>query len=128
MEKFKGKKILVVDDEEDYLNLAKTILEPEGYSVITASDGLIGMEKLSLEKPDLLILDINMPEINGFNVCEKIRASGEFKRIPIIMLTVRRKEEDKIKGLETGADDYITKPFHPRELISRVRTVLRRSG
>ena len=127
MEKFKDKKILVIDDEEDYLNLVKTILEPQGYSVLTATDGHTGMEKLSLEKPDLLILDINMPEINGFNVCEKIRTSGEFKHIPIIMLTVRRKEEDKIKGLETGADDYITKPFHPRELISRVKTVLRRA-
>jgi len=127
MENPEGKKILIIDDEEDYLNLIKTILEPQGYKVIFSTDGKEGLEKLKAEKPNLIILDINMPEVNGFQLCQQIRNNPESKHIPIIMLTVRRKEDDKVKGLELGADDYITKPFHPKELISRLKTVLRRS-
>ncbi|MEW6040772.1 MAG: response regulator [Elusimicrobiota bacterium] len=121
------KKIVVIDDEEDYLNLVKTILEPLGYKIIFSSNGTDGLSKIKSDIPDLVILDVNMPEINGYQLCQQIRKTQDIKHIPIILLTVRRKEDDKVKGLELGADDYITKPFHPKELIARVETVLRRS-
>ena len=122
-----AKKILVIDDEEDYINLVKTIMEPLGYVISFASNGKEGMASIKNEIPDLVILDVNMPELDGYQLTEQIRRTAEIKHIPIILLTVRRKEDDKVKGLDLGADDYITKPFHPKELIARVETVLRRS-
>jgi DNA-binding response OmpR family regulator len=122
-----AKKILVIDDEEDYINLVRTVLEPLGYSILSTSNGLEGINRIKSEIPDLVILDVNMPEVNGYQITEQIRRTQEIKHIPIILLTVRRKEDDKVKGLDLGADDYITKPFHPKELIVRVETVLRRS-
>ncbi|MDI3481648.1 MAG: hypothetical protein PWQ97_1303 [Tepidanaerobacteraceae bacterium] len=116
-------KILVVDDEVKILNLIKNYLENEGFEVITADNGKKAMEFLSAEKPDLVVLDIMMPEISGYDICRKICASSE---TPVIMLTAKSEEVDKILGLELGADDYITKPFSLRELAARIRVVLRR--
>jgi len=110
------KKILVVDDEKDVLDLVRRILTRGGFEIITASDGKEGLAKVYSEAPDLMILDINMPVMDGWEVC------------PIIMLTVRRTKKDQLKGLDIGGDEYITKPFYPTELIARVKTVLQRSS
>ncbi|MCR4429717.1 MAG: response regulator transcription factor [Tepidanaerobacteraceae bacterium] len=116
-------KILVVDDEIKILNLIKNYLENEGFEVITADDGKKAMELFCAEKPDLVVLDIMMPEIGGYDICRKICSSSA---TPVIMLTAKSEEVDKILGLELGADDYITKPFSLRELAARIRVVLRR--
>lgn len=116
-------KILVVDDEIKILNLIKNYLENEGFSVITADGGKKALELFEAEKPDLVVLDIMMPEVSGYDVCRKICSSSD---TPVIMLTARSEEVDKILGLELGADDYITKPFSLRELAARIRVVLRR--
>jgi len=117
------KTILTVDDEIKVCDLLKAYLEKDGYEVITALDGKSALEKAKQVKPDLILLDINLPEINGMDVCRTIRSRS---KVPIIMLTARDEETDKIIGLEIGADDYITKPFSPREVVARVRAVLRR--
>lgn len=122
------KKILVADDEEDFLELIKHNLLLEGYEVVTASNGNEAMRKVYDESPNLLILDINMPEMDGMEVCKKIRGSFLYKHLPIIMLTVRKTRDDQVEGLNTGSDDYITKPFHARELIARVKTLFRRTS
>ena len=122
------KKILVVDDEKDLLDLVKRILTRGGFEVITASDGEEGLAKVYSEAPNLMILDINMPGMNGWEVCGKIRGDPLYKHLPIIMLTVRKKKEDQLKGLDLGGDEYITKPFYPKELLARVKTVLQRSS
>ncbi len=119
-----GKKILVVDDEPQIVELLNSYLAKEGYSVIDAADGEAALEAYRREQPDLILLDLMLPKLNGYEVCREIRAES---RIPIIMLTARDEEPDKIVGLELGADDYITKPFSPREVVARVRAVLRRS-
>ncbi len=122
------KKIIVVDDEKDVLDLVRRILLRGGFEVITASDGKEGLAKVYSEAPDLMILDINMPEMDGWEVCRKIRGDPLYKHLPIIMLTVRRRKEDQLKGLDLGGDEYITKPFYPTELLARVKTVLERSS
>jgi len=122
------KKILVVDDEKDLLNLMKRLLTRGGFEVITASDGKEGLEKVHSEAPDLMILDINMPVMDGWEVCRKIRRDPLYKHLPIIMLTVRRTKADELKGFDLGGDEYVTKPFSPTELLARVKTVLRRSS
>lgn len=122
------KKILVVDDEKDLLDLVRRILARGGFEVITASDGKEGLAKVYSEAPDLMILDINMPGMNGWKVCRKIRGDPLYKHLPIIMLTVRRTKKDQLKGLDLGSDEYITKPFSPKELIARVKTVLQRAS
>ena len=119
-----GKKILVVDDEPQITELLKSYLEREGYQVAVAADGEEALAMADAERPDLILLDLMLPKKNGFEVCRDIRAKS---RVPIIMLTARDEEPDKIVGLELGADDYITKPFSPREAVARVRAVLRRS-
>lgn len=116
-------RILVVDDEIKILDLIKTYLEKEGYSVITASHGKRALQLFESEKPDLVVLDLMMPEMSGYEVCKKICAASQ---TPVIMLTARSEEVDKLLGLELGADDYITKPFSLRELAARIRAVLRR--
>jgi DNA-binding response OmpR family regulator len=121
------KKIIVIDDEPDFLTIVSDALSKEGFQVITSEEPEDGYNKILSESPDLAIIDINLPNIDGFKLCQKIRENPQIKNIPIIMLTIRRKEEDKIRGLETGADDYISKPFHPSELIARIKTVLRRT-
>ena len=117
-------KILVVDDEAEIVELLSDYLDAEGYSVTVASDGREALEKAKKEKPDLVILDIMMPELDGFEVCRAIRAQSN---IPIIMLSAKQQEGDKVLGLGLGADDYIAKPFSPREVVARVRAQLRRA-
>jgi len=119
-------KILVVDDEHHIVELIKFNLEKEGYHVISARDGLQACQAARENKPDLIILDVMLPEMDGFEVCRTIQKDSEIREIPIIMLTARSEEIDKILGLEIGADDYITKPFSPRELLARVKARLRR--
>ncbi len=119
-----GKKILVVDDESQITELLRSYLEREGYQVAVAADGEEALTMADAERPDLILLDLMLPKKNGFEVCREIRAKS---RVPIIMLTARDEEPDKIVGLELGADDYITKPFSPREAVARVRAVLRRT-
>ena len=117
-------KILVVDDEASIVTMLAYNLKKEVYDVVTAEDGEVALEKFESENPDLLLLDIMMPKMDGYEVCRKIR---EKSNVPIIMLTARADEVDKVVGLEMGADDYVTKPFGNRELIARVKANLRRS-
>ena len=121
------KKILVADDEKDIVELIAYNLEQEGFAVCKAFDGRKAWEMVNADKPDLVILDLMMPLMPGMEVCRMIRRQAETAAIPIIMLTAKTDPVDKILGLEIGADDYITKPFHVRELIARIRAVLRRS-
>jgi two-component system alkaline phosphatase synthesis response regulator PhoP len=116
--------ILVVDDERNIVELARLYLENEGYVVESARDGAEALDKARSLRPALVVLDLMLPEVDGWEVCRRLRAEGE---IPIIMLTARSDDVDKIVGLELGADDYLTKPFNPRELVARVKAVLRRS-
>lgn len=120
------KKILVIDDTEFMTKLISDTLTEAGYVVVTASDGYQGLEKVGTEKPDLVILDIVMPGIDGFEVCRILREDDRNNLMPIIMLTAQEDEDDKLTGLELGADDYIIKPFNHRELLSRVRNTLKR--
>jgi len=118
-------RILIVEDEPDMVLGLKDNFEFEGYEVLTAPDGQAGLERARSEKPDLLILDIMLPKLSGLEVCKALR--GEGYDAPIIMLTARGQEIDKVVGLELGADDYVTKPFSIRELLARVRAILRRA-
>lgn len=120
-------KILIIDDEQHIIELLRYNLETNGYEVIEAKDGLEGIEKAKKELPDLILLDLMLPVIDGIEVCRKLRVSDETKSIPIIMLTAKSDEMDKIIGLEIGADDYVTKPFSVRELIARIKAVMRRN-
>lgn len=118
------KKILAVDDEEQILDLLKYNIEKEGYAFISAQDGEVGLEKVINEKPDLVLLDVMLPKMDGLSVCRKIRQ--EQINVPVIMLSAKGEEIDKILGLEIGADDYMTKPFSTRELIARIKANLRK--
>ena len=118
------KKILVVDDEPKIIQLTQDYLENAGFSVISAGDGERALAVIQIEKPDLVVLDLGLPGMDGLDVCRSIRKTSN---LPIIMLTARDEETDKLVGLELGANDYITKPFSPKELVARVRSVLRRS-
>jgi phosphate regulon transcriptional regulator PhoB len=120
------KKILVVDDEKDIVELISYNLEQEGLAVIKAYDGQMAWERVKTAKPDLVVLDLMIPGIHGLEVCKLIRRDAATGTLPIIMLTAKSDQVDKILGLELGADDYITKPFNVRELIARIRAVLRR--
>ncbi len=117
-------KILAVDDEQRMVRFIQLNLEQDGFEVVTAYNGKEALEQVRTQLPDLILLDIMMPDINGFDVLKKIR---EVNNVPVIMLTAKGEEDDRIQGLELGADDYITKPFSPRELVSRIRAVLRRT-
>ncbi|RKD34313.1 response regulator [Thermohalobacter berrensis] len=121
------KKILVVDDEEHIVELIKFNLEKNGYEVVTAFEGEEALNKVYEEEPDLVVLDLMLPGIDGIEVCKRMKRDSITENIPIIMLTAKSEETDKVLGLEIGADDYITKPFSVRELIARVKAVLRRS-
>jgi phosphate regulon transcriptional regulator PhoB len=120
------KKILIVDDEKDIVELISYNLEQEGFAVIKAYDGQMAWERVKTAKPDLVVLDLMIPGIHGLEVCKLIRRDAATETLPIIMLTAKSDQVDKILGLELGADDYITKPFNVRELIARIRAVLRR--
>jgi two-component system alkaline phosphatase synthesis response regulator PhoP len=119
-------KILIVDDEQDIVELVSYNLEKEGFKTVKAYDGEAALKMVKLQKPDLIILDLMLPKMNGLDVCRAIRSNPETVSLPIIMLTAKGDEVDKIIGLENGADDYITKPFSVKELIARVRSILRR--
>lgn len=120
-----AKKILVVDDEPQIVRILKGYLEDAGFRVMGSADGRNAMILFSREKPDFVILDLNLPGLDGLEICRTIRDTSS---VPILMLTARSEEADKIVGLELGADDYIVKPFSPREIVARVKTILRRTG
>ena len=117
--------ILLVDDEPSILQLARMYLERDGYRIHESMDGEAALEAASKHKPALIVLDVMLPKVDGFDVCRRLRSNGD--QTPIIMLTARDEDIDKILGLELGADDYLTKPFNPRELVARVKAILRRS-
>src|SRR5579884_4159568 len=116
-------KILIIEDEAGIVHLLNLYLKDAGYTVVVANDGADGLALHARERPDLVVLDIMLPSLDGFEVCRRIRG---WSKTPILMLTARGDEDDRIAGLELGADDYIVKPFSPRELVSRVRAILRR--
>ena len=117
-------KILIVDDEPRYLRLLEANLRSDGYDVISASDGLQAVEVFSSDPVDLILMDVMMPNLDGFAACQRIR---QFSNVPIIILTAKGEEQDRVRGLDMGADDYLVKPFSATELLARVRAVLRRS-
>jgi len=119
-----SKRILIVDDEPRYLRLLEANLRTEGYEVATAQDGIQAIDVFSSQPIDLILLDIMMPRLDGFGACQRIR---EFSNVPIIILTAKGEEQDRVRGLDLGADDYLVKPFSATELLARVRAVLRRS-
>jgi DNA-binding response OmpR family regulator len=121
------KKIFIVEDDPDIVDLLVHYLTREGYTVGTASDGRSGMHQIRGNPPDLLILDLMLPELDGLEICKALRSNPDSSALPILMLTAKAEETDKIIGLELGADDYMTKPFSPKELVARVKTLLRRS-
>jgi len=120
-----NRKVLVVDDDRKTVELIRLYLERDGYRVIPAYDGREALDAYYRKQPDLVVLDLMLPHVAGLDICRTLR---EESKVPIIMLTARTTEDDKLAGLDMGADDYITKPFSPRELVARVRAVLRRSG
>ena len=120
-----SKKILIVEDEKNIVDILSFNLGREGYETVCAYDGAAGLDKARSEKPDLILLDLMLPRMNGFDVCKAVRESD--RSTPIIMLTAREEESDKVFGLELGADDYITKPFSMRELLARVKANIRRT-
>jgi pilus assembly protein CpaE len=122
-----AEKILVVDDDIDSLKLIGLMLQRNGYDVVAANAGAQALAKAVAEHPDLIILDVMMPDMNGYDVCRRLRKNAETKGIPIIMFTAKTLIDDKVAGFEAGADDYLTKPTHPAELASRVRAILSRS-
>src|SRR3954465_10537555 len=122
-----GKSILIVEDERDVIDLLTLNLRRAGgFKVSTASDGVGGLQKARDEKPDLIILDLMLPGISGLELCKMLRSEKPTRDIPILMLTAKAEEIDRVVGLEFGADDYVTKPFSPREVILRIRAILRR--
>jgi two-component system KDP operon response regulator KdpE len=122
--RFRDRRILVVDDEERMVRFIRLNLEHDGFRVITAYNGMQAVNKVRSDMPDLILLDVMMPDMDGFEVLRIIR---ETSNVPVIMLTAKGDEDDRVRGLELGADDYMTKPFSPRELVSRVKAVLRRT-
>jgi len=121
-------RILMVDDEKHIVELVKYNLEREGFEVLAAYDGLEAIKTALIKKPDLIVLDIMLPSLDGLEVCRQLRQNEETRNIPVIMLSARGEELDRILGLEIGADDYVTKPFSPRELLARIKARLRRFG
>ena len=117
--------ILIVDDEANIIQLVKMYFEREGFKILSAGDGISALKSLKENQPALMVLDVMLPGMDGFEICKKMR--GENNNLPILMLTARDEDIDKILGLELGADDYLTKPFNPRELVARVKAILRRA-
>ena len=119
-------RVLIVEDEKALAEILEYNFKKEGYAVDTASDGEIALDKIIFKAPDLVILDWMLPKLSGIELCKKVRSNKKIKNIPIIMLTARGEEEDRLKGLEMGADDYVTKPFSINELLARAKAVLKR--
>lgn len=122
-----SKKILIIEDDQDIVELLRHYLQKENFVLKDAADGFSGLEKAKAESFDLIILDIMLPEMDGLEVCKELRGDPKTAPVPIIMLTAKAEETDKIVGLELGADDYVTKPFSPKELVARVKALLRRA-
>ncbi len=120
-------KILVVEDEKNILQIVEYNLGKEGYQIVVARDGAEALEKARRDLPDLILLDLMLPKVDGLEVCRQLKREGRTAQIPIIMLTAKTQEADRVVGLELGADDYVGKPFSPRELTARVKAVLRRA-
>ncbi len=120
--------VLVIDDEKDLQELVRYNLEKEGFDVIMARDGTSGLEIALRHRPDLIVLDLMMPGMDGLEVCRRLRSDDRGKRVPLLMLTAKATEADRVVGLELGADDYVTKPFSPRELVARIKAILRRAS
>lgn len=127
METTLGKTILIIEDEQDVVDLLALNLRKAGFAILTAADGAAGLEKARSEKPDFIILDLMLPKLPGLEVCKILKTDLRTRRIPIMMLTAKAEEIDRIVGLEFGADDYVPKPFSPREVILRVKAIMRRS-
>jgi two-component system alkaline phosphatase synthesis response regulator PhoP len=121
-------RILVVDDDKKIVRLVRSYLEQEGFQVLTAYDGETALHAIRRDRPDLVVLDLMLPDRDGWEITQRVRRDQNLAGLPIIMLTARVEDTDKIVGLELGADDYIAKPFNPREVVARVRAVLRRAG
>jgi len=121
------KRILIIEDDRDIVELVRYNLANEGFQVNGANDGATGLSTLKKSPPDLLLLDLMLPKLSGLDICREIRKDDSLNRLPILMLTARGDEADRVVGLEMGADDYVTKPFSPRELIARVKALLRRA-
>ena len=119
-----GEKVLVVDDEEHIVELARLYLSRDGFQVVSVTDGGLAVEEFTRGRPDLVVLDVMLPNKDGLTICREIRARSQ---VPILMLTARDEVTDKVVGLELGADDYLTKPFHPQELVARAKALLRRT-
>ncbi len=122
-----AEKILIIDDDIDTLKLVGLMLERQGYQIAVASNGTIGLSKASSERPDLILLDVMMPDMDGYQVTERLRSDPSLSHIPIVMFTAKTMVDDKVKGFESGVDDYLTKPTHPAELTAHVKAVLSRS-
>ena len=121
------KRILIIEDDRDIVELVRYNLANEGFQVAAAFDGSSGLSNLKKSPPDLLLLDLMLPKVSGLDICREIRRDESLNRLPVLMLTARGDEADRVVGLEMGADDYVTKPFSPRELIARVKALLRRA-
>jgi DNA-binding response OmpR family regulator len=123
-----NKKILVIEDDPGTVRLIKYCLQQEGYQVLTAPNGLEGIRKAKSEEPDLIVLDVLLPGVDGFEICHRLRAEPQTARLPVLMLSAKAREIDKATGLKVGADDYITKPWHRPELLDKIAAVLQRSS
>jgi two-component system alkaline phosphatase synthesis response regulator PhoP len=123
-----NRKILVIEDDPKALRFTRYTLEQEGFQVVTAANGLEGLRKAQMEAPDLIILDVMLPGIDGFEVCHRLRAEPQTAQLPILMISAKAQEVDKATGLKVGADDYVTKPVGPAEIVSRVEALLARKA
>jgi two-component system alkaline phosphatase synthesis response regulator PhoP len=121
-------RILIIEDDKDIVELVRYNLEKEGFQVSAAGDGMNGLAQVKKSPPDLLLLDLMLPRLSGLEICKEIRREAALNRLPILMLTARGEETDRVVGLELGADDYVTKPFSPRELVARIKALLRRTA
>jgi len=121
------KRILIIEDDKGIVELVRYALEREAFAVATALDGVSGLARVKQQVPDLLILDLMLPKLSGLEICRQIRSDRRLRRLPILILSVRGHEADRVTALELGADDYVTKPFSPRELVARIKALLRRS-
>src|SRR5438046_5515307 len=126
MEPASGNTVLIIEDERDVVDLLALNLRKAGFTTSTAPDGAVGLEKARNEKPGLIILDLMLPKMPGLEVCKILKSDPGTRRVPIMMLTAKAEEIDRIVGLEFGADDYVTKPFSPREVVLRIRAIMRR--
>jgi two-component system alkaline phosphatase synthesis response regulator PhoP len=122
------KKVLVIEDDKDIVELVRYNLEKDGFQVLASSDGATGLAQIRKTTPDLLVLDLMLPKLSGLEICKEVRKDVSLNRLPVLILSAKGEEADRVVGLELGADDYVTKPFSPRELVARVKALLRRAN